>query len=441
MSETKNFFKNTVATMSRQVMGILLGLLASVIIARMLGPKGNGMYSLITLLPTILQTMLNIGVGTSSVYYVGQKKYEIKDIVKTNTAIGLFLSLTSIVIGIIVVLFFSDKVFQGVPHLYLYLILVIMPLLMNNDFYLVIFQAVQDFKSFNLLALVRQFGALISLAILLFIFHTGLVGTVFSFVIGVISQFLVTMYLFKKKMNITIFSGKISKEYYKNSFSFGFRAHFSNILSFINYRADMLLISMFLTPAAVGLYGVAVSIAEKLWIVSQAISSVLYPVVSSSSDDESKNRLTSAISRNVLLFSILGGIAFYIASNFVFDILYGAKYSESSYMLKLLMPGIVLFSVDRILSNDLAGRGKPELNMYTSMFTVVSNLGLNIILIPRIGIAGSAIASSVTYSLSTLIKMFLFKKNTGVSYSQFLIPQKEDFMVYKQILNKVLKKK
>jgi O-antigen/teichoic acid export membrane protein len=438
MSQSKNFFKNTVATMSRQVLGVLLGLLVSVIIARVLGPNGNGIYTKITLLPTTLETLLNLGVISAGVYFVGQKKYEIKDIVKTNTYSGLLISMMTIVVGAIVVQLFADKVFQGVPHNYMYLILIIMPLLLLNDVYLVVFQGVQDFRSFNALALARQIANLGTLALFLFVFHTGVVGTVFSFSLGVLGQFLLTLYLLKKRMQITVFSGKFSKDYYQKSFSFGIKAHFSNILSFINYRADMFIISAYLTSSAVGLYGVAVSIAEKLWIISQAIASVLYPVISSSTDENSRNRLTSVICRNVLFFSIVGGIIFYLASDLVFAVLFGTKYNQSSYLLKLLMPGIILFSVDRILSGDLAGRGKPELNMYTSIFTVVANIALNIYWVPRIGIAGSSIASAITYSLSSFIKMVLFKRYTGVPYSQFLFPQKEDLVFIKQIIRKKL---
>lgn len=197
---------------------------------------------------------------------------------------------------------------------------------------------------------------------------------------------------------------------------------------------------MFLNPAAVGLYGVAVSIAERLWIVSQSISSVLYPAISSSSDVDSKNKLTSVISRNVLFFSIIAGIVFYFASDLIFRLLFGEAYADSSDILKMLLPGIILFSVDRILSNDLAGRGKPELNMYTSIFTVASNIILNILLIPKVGIAGAAISTSVTYSLSTLVKMFLFKRETGVSYSKMLLLQKEDLILFKRLINKAVKR-
>ncbi|MEH6988331.1 flippase [Cytobacillus firmus] len=437
---SNSFVKNTIMTLSRQISGILLGLLASIIIARSLGPEGNGLYQLIVLLPTTLMTLLNLGVGTSSVYYVGQKKYDIKDIIKTNTASGAVLSLAAVIIGLIGVMFFSDKFFEGVPPNYLYFILLIMPLLMLNDFYLVIFQGVQDFKSFNSLALLRQLAALITLVLFIFVLKIGLVGTVIAFIAGVVTQFIVTLILLNKNLKTNLFSGSFSKAYFKESFSFGFKAHFSNVLSFINYRADIYLISMFLNPAAVGLYGVAVSIAERLWIVSQSISSVLYPAISSSSDVDSKNKLTSVISRNVLFFSIIAGIVFYFASDLIFRLLFGEAYAESSDILKMLLPGIILFSVDRILSNDLAGRGKPELNMYTSIFTVASNIILNILLIPKVGIAGAAVSTSVTYSLSTLVKMILFKRETGVSYSKMVLLQKEDLILFKRLINKAVKR-
>ncbi|USK49598.1 MULTISPECIES: flippase [Bacillaceae] len=437
---SNSFVKNTIMTLSRQISGILLGLLASIIIARSLGPEGNGLYQLIVLLPTTLMTLLNLGVGTSSVYYVGQKKYDIKDIIKTNTASGAVLSLVAVIIGLIGVMFFSDKFFEGVPPNYLYFILLIMPLLMLNDFYLVIFQGVQDFKSFNSLALLRQLAALITLVLFIFVLKIGLFGTVIAFIAGVVTQFIVTLILLNKNLKTNLFSGSFSKAYFKESFSFGFKAHFSNVLSFINYRADIYLISMFLNPAAVGLYGVAVSIAERLWIVSQSISSVLYPAISSSSDVDSKNKLTSVISRNVLFFSIIAGIVFYFASDLIFRLLFGEAYADSSDILKMLLPGIILFSVDRILSNDLAGRGKPELNMYTSIFTVASNIILNILLIPKIGIAGAAVSTSVTYSLSTLVKMILFKRETGVSYSKMVLLQKEDLILFKRLINKAVKR-
>ena len=124
-----------------------------------------------------------------------------------------------------------------------------------------------------------------------------------------------------------------------------------------------------------------------------------------------------------------------ILCDLVVVLLFGHEFDDSAEVLKVLLPGIILFSVDRILSNDLAGRGKPEVNMYTSIFTVVSNLVMNLLLVPKYGLFGAAFSTSLTYGLSTFVKVFLFKKNTGVPFHRILIIQGEDLQLYKQVIN------
>ncbi|WP_077619737.1 flippase [Bacillus sinesaloumensis] len=441
MSESKQFIKNTLMTISRQISAILIGLLYTVIIARVLGPTGNGIYQLIILLPTMLLTIFNLGIGSSSVYYIGKKNYHIEDILKTNTRSGLLFSFFSVILGALFLLFFSEQFFQDVDPVYLFVILLLMPFLFLNEYYLVIFQGKQDFKSYNMLSLSRQIIALLFTILFLVIIRLDIIGALFAFVLGILAQYLLSRYFLKSRLGVQVKDGVYSKDYFKKSISYGIKAHISNILSFVNYRADIFIISFYINPAAVGIYTAAVSIAERLWIVSQAISSVLFPTVSSLESQDEKNHLTSILSRNVLWLSIISGFIFFLLSDLVVLILFGEEYIESSLAIKLLLPGIVLFSVDRILSNDLAGRGKPEINMNVSIVTVVSNIVLNILLVPHYGIIGAAASTSVTYSLATVIKLFIFKKQTGVKIYKLLIIQSEDYQFYARILKKVKRRK
>src|SRR5690606_18744003 len=122
--------------------------------------------------------------------------------------------------------------------------------------------------------------------------------------------------------------------------------------------------------------------------ISQPVSAVLFPRISSSNNEEEQNELTAKVSRNVLFLSIIAGLIFYLSSDLLISILFGLDYLESSTVIKLLLPGITVFSAERILSNSLAGKGRPELNLYTSLFTVFSNISLNFIFIPIYGLNG-----------------------------------------------------
>jgi len=166
--------------------------------------------------------------------------------------------------------------------------------------------------------------------------------------------------------------------YIKDVTSYGIKAHMGNIMGFLNYRLDMFIVSGFLNPAAVGFYSIAVGMAEKIWLVANSASTVLFPRVSSETDEQKRKEFTPIVSRNVLLISLAGAVALYFLSRWAILLLYSNVYLSSVEPLQILLPGIVALSVAKVLSNDIAGRGKPILNTYMGAITVVTNIGLNI---------------------------------------------------------------
>jgi Na+-driven multidrug efflux pump len=64
----------------------------------------------------------------------------------------------------------------------------------------------------------------------------------------------------------------------------------------------------------------------------------------------------------------------------------------------------------RILANAIAAKGSPQINMYTSAFVMILNIILNIILIPKYGLLGAAVATSIAYSINTILRVWLFSK-------------------------------
>ena len=66
-----------------------------------------------------------------------------------------------------------------------------------------------------------------------------------------------------------------------------------------------------------------------------------------------------------------------------------------------MIPGVVIFSLGKVLANDFTGRGFPEINTYIALLVALTNFSLNIWLIPIYGIKGAALATSVSYFLDT----------------------------------------
>jgi len=117
--------------------------------------------------------------------------------------------------------------------------------------------------------------------------------------------------------------------------------------------------------------------------------------------------------RFVFIVTILGALFLALIISPLVNILFGADYSEATGALRWLLPGIVLGGVARVLANDLAARGRPELNMYTALLVVIVNVLANIILIPGMGIKGAAIATTLAYSINFVVKLALYARLSG----------------------------
>ena len=166
----RGIFYNSALTVIRQVLSICLGIIATMIIARTLGAEGQGQYTLAILLPTLLYTLFNSGLSTSTVYFLAKKKYSDIDIYSTNLLTSFLLSILSILVGILVVFFFKDYFFENINKQLLFCSLLILPILFTQKNLPTIFQAKEEFKKFNIIILLNQLGLLIFSIFLNFFF-------------------------------------------------------------------------------------------------------------------------------------------------------------------------------------------------------------------------------------------------------------------------------
>ena len=144
----------------------------------------------------------------------------------------------------------------------------------------------------------------------------------------------------------------------------------------------MFIIAYFMDDVAVGVYSVAVLLSERIWLISQSVSSVLFARVANLSSDDERNRFTSIASRNTLFITFIGGLFLAVISEWFIELFFGIEFVDSVQPFLYMIPGVVIFSMSKVLANDFIGRGFPEINTYIAFVTALTNFGLNIWLIP-----------------------------------------------------------
>lgn len=424
------FSVSTGVTAITQLFQLVLGVLASIGLARLLGPEGKGIYTLAALLPTLVVIFANLGIGPATVYYVAQGRYPRREILGNNILLALGISTLGIIGGLILTLFFHQDLFPGVAQGYLLLALALIPVNLLFAYMQSILLGVQKFKEFNLIVVIYSVLFLSFLGVTLWALKAGITGAILA---NVLARLLADMVLFFWLWNgAGGISFKLNRTYIKRVFTYGIQAHLGNVLGFLNYRIDIFLVNSFLDPIAVGFYSISVGLVEKLWLVSRAASTVLFPRVVAENDEKRRKAFTPLVARTVLWLTVLEALVFFLASRWLVKFLYSETFLPAVVPLQILLLGIVALSLSRVLANDIAGRGRPIINTYVSVCTLVTNVMLNILWIPRHGIAGAAWASTVSYGVALLARLFFYCRLSGNSWTKVLLPQPGDWAIYRR---------
>jgi len=414
-------------TAGRQVLIIAVGLGLTIVIARLLGPTGNGLYALAMLLPTMLATFLNFGIAPANVYFVGRREVSLRTAFRATMFLWVTLSAFGCVLAAIIIEFAHDAWFHGVPTPLLWLAVVSFPVTMLLSLIAGLLQAIEDFSAYNRVMLAAPLATFVLSLIAVWVLRLGVVGALVAAVIGSASGLSAAYAVLKPRVDI---EPRTPGSYGRRCLSYGWKAQLSNVLSFFNYRADVLLLNYFLNPAAAGIYMIAVKIAEQLWLIPGAVNTVILPRLSAMHREEEKRRfLTPFIARWLLVLSACGAVVLVAVGKPLIGILFGRAYAAAAPALLWLLPGVVLGGSAKVLANDIAARGRPDVNLIVAALVVAVNISGNIVLIPKYGIVGASMATTLSYGLHSIITLAIYSRMSGNGWIASLLLTRNDWIL------------
>ena len=189
---------------------------------------------------------------------------------------------------------------------------------------------------------------------------------------------------------------------FRRALAIGGRGAASSILIFLLFRSDVFLVEHFLDVASVGIYRVAIIMAEMMQRVPNIAGTTLLPRVLAVQTTEGE-RLSGKVAGSMLFFSLVVGALIVAAGAQVIAIIFGAR-SEAAYELLLwMLPGLIASGFGSIFNTELAARGYPPITIWAPAVALALNVVLNIWLIPTHGLVGAAVATSVAYCAWTAI--------------------------------------
>ncbi len=210
---------------------------------------------------------------------------------------------------------------------------------------------------------------------------------------------------------------------------FGLQIALVNAVSMLNYRADVFLVERYSGYASLGIYSIAVALAETLWFFSSAISLSIYGRLGHLDHDEAAALAAKAV-RHTILITAPAMLALFLAAPYVIPWLYGRDFAPAARAMQILLPGVAAYSLASALSAYFTNHlGRPRMPLLLASMSLVINVVMSVWLIPRMGMTGAALATTVSYGVTAAAALVLFFRSSGLRLDR-VVPTMGDVAAY-----------
>jgi O-antigen/teichoic acid export membrane protein len=410
-----DFVGKLAETFATRILLIVLGMVSTVIIARILGPEGRGLYAVATAVGAIGVQFGNLGLHASNTYYVARDRKLLPALVGNTLVAGFgFGGLGALLLGVIFTLWPKLAPVHG---FLLILALAWIPFGLAYLLFQNLLLGIHEVRDYNKIELFTKVFCVALIVLIIFLNFVSVITVLFATFITVILCFL---WSFQRLRHHFQQPPSPSWALFKRNIRYGLKAYVAALFAFLVFRTNILMIQFMLGAEQSGYYSIASSIADMIVVIPVVVGTILFPRLSAMSNTREKWLFTKKVSVIIgfLMLSVVG-VAALLASP-VIRLLFGEAFMPAVPACVWLMPGIVILSINTCYMNFFGAIGMPMVVIYSPILGFVINILLNLLLIPSWGIAGASIAAVVAYCvmfLASLIYIHIFNQGYGVMIS------------------------
>lgn len=411
MSSLLKIVKESGISFLGSLIGMFLGYAWLVIITRFLTPDEFGIF-------TLAQAIINISLifvlfGTPKAldrfipYYnargeQGKTKMLIQDILKVTLVL-------SIIVGIILFLssgILSNTLFnESALSLMLKIMVLSIPLL---TFIRVTSFSFIGFKELRYQVYLQQIALpllKIILAVVIFALGYGLFGWAWMYILSLGGTVLLAFWFFRK--DIVSALSKVTEQSisFKRILSYSWPLSVNSIILIFLGQIDFLFLGAFRSSADVGVYRIYLYLVAILGLVLHSFAQIYKPVVSelvSKDKLEEVKETYKRVSKWIFNINAFGFLVILLFGPDIVTILFTKSYLVAPVALFVLAAGRFVNSSFGPEGMSLEAFGNTKLSMLNALIMLVTNLGLDFLLIPQYGILGAAIATAISVTVGGL---------------------------------------
>lgn len=401
----RSFRANSAARFLSDTYILVNSLVAATITARLLGPAGKGFYSTIILLSSLLVLFFNLGLGEAAIVLAGRARA----VIRTATSATMMAVLPLSVVGAFSFFALASQIVRPATSnqraaVILGTVLVLFNVCSTTVAWFLVLE-----ERIVLVAELTAFSATVSTVALWYLVAGagyGSAGAVAASLLGCLVV-LLAMLVFLRRTNTSL-RPQWDAEYLRSAVRFGAAVQMSNLLVQMTGRVDLVLVYRLAGPADAGTYSIALTIGALVGGVPIALAFASFPRLAQLQDAEA-DAFTLQLFRMGVVAAVGSAIVLAFLTPILVPLVFGRAYGDSITPTLILVVAGVFWSGQWILSRAAAARRKPKALLLSFALSFITMVGIDFILIGRLGGTGAAIASMVGSLLGFLVAASFYR--------------------------------
>jgi O-antigen/teichoic acid export membrane protein len=402
--ESKNAAKEGGFAWAFSLFGAGVRYLNNIILARVLGTYNFGFYALSNTIVTVTSILTSFGFPTSLVHFIAREKEKGNSsrllwFCKTTFRITIFISLVTLICFLIFTPILASNIYkkEGLK-LPLYGLALSLPFL---SLYNVRSSVLQGLRKIRKKVFVERIAHPLIFSLLLlfsFLFANKMEFVLVCYLVGAVMVFLLTEHWTEKEIATLPVEKEKSEGKLKELLSFSFPILCLNFLSFFILQSDILILGFFRDPREVGIYAIASRLALGVGMPADSLGASLAPLYSALTerkDFEGLSNLYKTSTRWIFLIASFVSIILVFGSTLILW-LFGKDFKNGFLPLIILTCGQLFSAAFGTNGTLITQTGHPKVNLVNSIFMLILNITLLLILVPRYGIIGASTSSALS---------------------------------------------
>lgn len=412
--------RKSLETMAFRIPTLAIALGTGILIARVLGPVGKGSYAYVVTCMGLI-AMYTVGQANAIAYEYGRRRRGVQPVLR-NAALIMAVTVVpaAILLAAVALVIPSQAILLPIA--------LAVPFLAISQVLYGFFLADSDVATVNRQQLLSAIVLPLALLPAFLLFRAGTTGLLYAWVFTYVVTTAYTLYRFRPYLRRA--GERAEPVAVREQFLFGSMVSLDSVMGYLNFRIDVFIVLAMLGAGPLGIYSVGIGAGNLVWQITRPLVQAAFGRIGSSTESDAAH-LTSRCMRHALLFVVPASAVLFFAGPAAAVIAYGHQFAASGPVIRVLLPGIIAYSITPVLSTFLSQQlGRPMIPVIVNTMATVVCASVTYLTIPRWGIVGGAFATSISYTFAMLAQAAYFVRRTGVPWNRLFVPDIADLRAY-----------